>query len=312
MKFKKPNFWDNKKPSFLSYFLLPFTLPIILNNLFINKKKSKNNDIIKKICVGNIYVGGTGKTPLSIKLSQILKKSNLKTGVIKKFYKDQFDEQKLIRKYSNLYCCSSRVDSLSLAIKDNVEIAIFDDGLQDKSINYDLAFVCFNTDKWIGNGFLIPAGPLREKIKSIFKYDGIFLNGNSEDITKQKQLIRKHSSDIKIFETYYNPTNINKFSTESKYLIFSGIGNPDSFKNTLIKNKMNIIEEINFPDHYNYTSNDINNIKSKAKKIGAKILTTEKDFLRIDPMNCDGIDFLEININIKRENELIDFLKLKL
>ena len=88
MKFKKPKFWDYRKPNFISYLLLPLTLPLILNNFFLNiKKKNISNLNIKKICVGNIYVGGTGKTPLTIKIYQILSQFGLRAAIIKKFYK---------------------------------------------------------------------------------------------------------------------------------------------------------------------------------------------------------------------------------
>ena len=89
MKFKKPKFWDFDKPNLLSYLLLPFTFPIIVNNLLLNYKLKKKTIGIKKICIGNIYVGGTGKTPSVIKLFNILKKSypNICTG--KKFYSSQ-------------------------------------------------------------------------------------------------------------------------------------------------------------------------------------------------------------------------------
>ena len=311
MKLKKPNFWDYKKPNFLSYLLLPLTIPIILNNFYLNNKK-KNTDNIKKICVGNIYVGGTGKTPLSIKLCQTLNNLSFKTAIIKKFYSDQIDEQKLLSEKNKLYCFDNRKKSISFAIKDNIEVVIFDDGLQDKSINYDLQFVCFNSEKWIGNGCLIPAGPLREKIDSISKYDAIFLNGNEEDTLEQKKIIRKYNSNIRIFETYYSPINMDKLNLEDKYVIFSGIGNPDSFKKTLLKNKINIIKEVNFPDHYQYTTKDIDKIKVFAKNLNAKILTTKKDYIKIEKKDTYGIDFLEIDIIIKNENELIEFIKKRL
>ena len=309
MILKKPDFWDYKQPNFLSYILLPLTLPIIINNFFISLKKNSNNQNIKKIGIGNIYIGGTAKTPLSIKINQILKNLNLKTGIIKKFYKNQVDEQKLLSNKAQLYCFDKRKVALDKAIKDNLEIVIFDDGLQDSSINYDLSFVCFNSAKWIGNGFLIPAGPLREKIESISKYDAIFLNGNEEDTSDLKLLIKKYNKNIRIFETYYKPININKFNDKNEYVIFSGIGNPESFKKTLTKNNFNIIKEIKFPDHYRYTQKDIDKIKLQAINLNAKILTTEKDFVKLNDNAADGIEFLEIELIIKEENELINFIK---
>jgi len=313
MKLMKPAFWDYKKPNFLSYLLIPFTFPIIINNYLLNLKKDKiKKKDIKSICVGNIYVGGTGKTPLSIKIFQILNKLNFKTATIKKFYKTQIDEQKLLANKTKLYCLKSRNEAFNKAFEDSIEIAVFDDGLQDSSINYDLKFVCFNNIKWIGNGFLIPAGPLREKIENICKYDAIFLNGNEENNDDLKKKIRKYNSNIKIFETYYVPNNLNKFDKTEKFLVFSGIGNPDSFKKTLIKNNLNIIEELKFPDHHLYTSSDIIEIKSHAKKLNAKILTTEKDYIKIDQCHIDGIDFLGIDLIVKNEDELINFIKSKI
>ena len=210
---------------------------------------------------------------------------------------------------ARLYCFDKRKVALDKAIKDNLEIVIFDDGLQDSSINYDLSFVCFNSAKWIGNGFLIPAGPLREKIESISKYDAIFLNGNEEDTSDLKLLIKKYNKNIRIFETYYKPININKFNDKNEYVIFSGIGNPESFKKTLTKNNFNIIKEIKFPDHYRYTQKDIDKIKLQAINLNAKILTTEKDYVKLNDNTADGIEFLEIELIIKEENELINFIK---
>ncbi len=309
MKLKKPNFWDYKKPNFLSYLLLPFSLPILINNFFLNFYKNKNkNKNIKCICIGNIYLGGTGKTPLTIKINYLLKRLNYKTATIKKFYKNQIDEQKLLSNKTKLYCSKKRSEALSRAIHDNIDVVVFDDGLQDRSMNYDLSFVCFNSNKWIGNGFLIPAGPLREKLKSISRYDAVFLNGNDEDISDLKELIINYNKNIKIFETSYLPININKLNKLEKYLIFSGIGNPDSFAKMLLKNNLNVVKEIIFPDHYQYTSNDITKIKLQAKKLDSKILTTEKDFVKLNDKDSNGIDFVEVIIDIKEEDELIKFI----
>jgi tetraacyldisaccharide 4'-kinase len=252
-------------------------------------------------------VGGTAKTPLSIKVYEILKNLNFKSATIKKFYTDQIDEQKLLDEKTNLYCFSTRNKALNEAIKDNINVAIFDDGLQDRSINYDLRFVCFNNITWIGNGFLMPSGPLREKIESISKYDAVFLNGNEEDNSKLKLLIKKYNDNIQIFESFYRPININKLDKDNKYLIFSGIGNPENFRRMLDKNKVNIAKELKFPDHYKYENEDIKKIKSHAKELNAKILTTKKDYVKLN--NDPEIQFLDIELIIKEETKLINFVK---
>ena len=310
MKLKKPKFWDDKEPCFLSYFFLPLTLPIIVNNFFLKRKIKQSNQKIKKICVGNIYVGGTGKTPLAVKIYKILKDLEYNTATIKKYYKNQIDEQKILNSNTRLYCEKSRNLALSRAIKDNVHVVIFDDGLQDRSMSYDLSFVCFNNIKWVGNGFLIPAGPLREKIESISRYDAIFLNGNERDNSDIKSVICKYNKEIPVFESTYKASNIDQFDTNAEYIIFSGIGNPESFKETVINNKLKVVKEFIFPDHYQYTENDINNITLHAKRLNAKILTTEKDYTKINYNKKYDIKCLKIELTIKDEQKLINFLKL--
>ena len=136
MKIKKPKFWDYAEPNFLSYLLLPLTFPIILNNFFL-KKKIQSTQKIKKICVGNIYVGGTAKTPLTVEIYKILKDLKYNTATIEKYYKNQIDEQKILNSHRRLYREKNRNLALSQAIKDSVHVVISDDGLQDASMSYD-------------------------------------------------------------------------------------------------------------------------------------------------------------------------------
>ena len=311
MNFRKPFFWDNKKLTFFSCLLFPLSL---ITMLISNTKKRIKNEYsnIKTICVGNIYIGGTGKTPITLELNKIFKYLNYKTCFIKKYYRDQVDEQKILNINGKLFCEKKRIHSLNKAISKGLDLAIFDDGLQDKTIDYDLCFVCFNNDSGIGNGFLIPAGPLRENLSNIKNYDGIFLNGNEEDTFEFKRLINSYNANIKIFETYYLPTNIEELDRSSRYLIFSGIGNPNTFQKTLTKHKFNVVKSIEFPDHYQYTKENIEKIKLQAKNLNAKILTTEKDYVKIVELDCTEINFLKVDLVIKKEEELINFIKLKL
>jgi len=312
MKFKKPKFWDLKKPNLISLFLLPLTLPVIINNYFLNFKSKTKNKSIKTICVGNIYLGGTGKTPTTIKLYNIL--NDLKLNVItgKKFYTSQLDERIILKKNTRLISEKTRKKIIKQAILDQQKIIIFDDGLQDKSISYDLEIVCFDMENFVGNGCLIPSGPLREKLSSLKKYDCVFLKSDNDIAPEQLNYIKKYNSNIKIFETHFEISNLNKFNLSQNYLIFSGIGNSQSFKNILIKNKFKVIDEIVFPDHYEYKKDEIDNIINRAKDINAKIITTEKDFVKISNLDFDLIDFIEIKLKIKDEKNLIDFLKIKI
>ena len=148
--------------------MLPFAL--LLKVIKFKKKRPENTNYkIKTICVGNIYIGGTGKTSLSIKINNILKDHKIKSCFIKKFNSNQTDEQELLKSKGKLFLHQKRINAINQAADEGYEVAILDDGLQDYSINYDLIFVCFNNLNWIGNGLTIPAGPLRESINNLQK-----------------------------------------------------------------------------------------------------------------------------------------------
>jgi tetraacyldisaccharide 4'-kinase len=312
MNFKKPKFWDLDKPSFFSYLLLPLTFIVRLNNLILNHSLGFRSKKIKTICIGNIYIGGTGKTPTTLKLYNILKILNYDVVTAKKFYLSQKDEQIILDNKTNLITAKNRKKIVEQSLTKSKEIIIFDDGLQDKSINYDLKFVCFDAECWIGNGQLIPSGPLREKLGSLKKYDAVFLKNNNNVLDKIIETIKNLNPLIKIFITGYAALSLNKFDLSNKYLFFSGIGNPNSFKNILLKENFLIVDEIIYPDHYNYSEVEINKILEKAKKLNAKIITTEKDYVKIPKKYQRDIDFLEIDLKIMDEDKLINFLKLKL
>ena len=304
MKFKKPKFWDLKKPNIYSYILLPIAFLIQVFVYF--KKKKKINDFkIKTICVGNIYVGGTGKTSLCIKINEILKKKNIRSCFIKKFYKDQLDEQKILKKRGQVFSSKVRVDSIKQAEHENYEVAIIDDGLQDSSINYDKSIVCFNNINWIGNGMVIPSGPLREKLFNIRNYDCIFLNGNLENLeTIKKEIVRIHSK-ANIYIGQYKILNIDEINLYDNYFAFSGIGNHKTFLSTLKEHKINVMEDLEFPDHYEYTNKDLDKIITFSKKFNSKVITTEKDYLRIDNQIKKEIQFVKSELIIIDEEKFI-------
>jgi len=310
MYFKKPNFWDEKL-SLFSYLLLPLTFFIKIKNFLNDRKKKFFSKKLKTICVGNIYIGGTGKTPTTIKLFNLLKKIK-PTATAKKYYPSQKDEEILLKEKTIFLTANNRKDIVKRAIKKKIEVVIFDDGLQDSKIDYDVKIVCFDSQTAVGNGLLIPAGPLRENLKKIKKYDAVLIKCDSQKPVSLIKLLKEYSPKIKIFTSGFKITNIKKIDKNNKYLIFSGIGNPKSFEKILKNNKFKIIDKEIFPDHYTYTDKDLSNIVKRAKKYNASILTTEKDYVKIPPKYKRYIKYLKLKLIIHNEQKFMKFINLKI
>ena len=177
-----------------------------------------------------------------------------------------------------------------------------------------LNFVCFDSHNWIGNGCLIPSGPLREKLTSLKNYDAVFIKFIEKDKNLEKiySVIKNINPEIKIFNSLVQIKHIDKFDLTKKYVVFSGIGNAKSFKSLLSKNNFNVIKEIIFPDHHNYKVNEIENILNKTKELKAILITTEKDFVKLPDNYKNFINFLDIELKIIEENKLIEFIKSKI
>ncbi|WP_440677682.1 tetraacyldisaccharide 4'-kinase [Candidatus Pelagibacter sp. HIMB1587] len=300
MNLKKPDFWNKK--NLLAYIFLPLTLITHTINFF-KKFSNKKQFVIKTICVGNIYIGGTGKTSLSILINEILKKK-YKTVFIKKNYISQKDEINLLKKNGIVISKNNRINALMHAEKKEYDFAILDDGLQQKNIAYDLKIACFNSSEFIGNGFVLPAGPLRESIKEIKNYDMIFLNGSSKSTRKIFQKIKNFNKNIEVLEGEYVPQNIHSLDKKKNYLMFCGIGNPKEFESTLLKHKFKLQKKFIYADHHNFSDEDINFIKKIAKKNKFEIITTEKDYLRLNLKQKKDIKFLKINLKVNKINKL--------
>ena len=307
MKLIKPKFWETK--NFISFILYPLSAITFLINAtkkFSIKKKFE----IKTICIGNIFIGGTGKTSLAIEINEIIRKK-FNTVFIKKNHKNQIDEINLLKNKGKIISSSNRVDALAAASKKKYQVAILDDGLQQKNINYDLKIACFNSEYALGNEYTLPAGPLRENLNAINNYDLIFLNGEK----KNKKILSKFKSinkNLKIFEGKYKPLNLKKFNLKKKYLMFCGIGNPHEFEQTLIKYKFNISKKIIFPDHHKFSNIDLKKLKYNAIKDNLTLVTTEKDYFRLNKTQRKNIKFLKIKLEIKDKNKLKKILISKL
>ena len=297
VKLIKPTFWKEK--NLLVFLIWPLTL-ITRMIIFFNNLKISFKPNIPTICIGNIYLGGTGKTQLVIKLNNILQKK-YKTFVIKKYYKNQIDEQKLLSKNVKLILPRKRLDGIKKIRNSKNTVVIFDDGLQDKSIEYKISIVCFSSLTGIGNGNILPAGPLREDLSILKKYDVVVINGKKNIILENK--IRFYNKSIKIFYVRYFLKNKHKLKKNCNYLAFCGIGTPENFFNLLKENKIKIKKKILYPDHFDYKISDINKIKYMAKKHKLKIITTEKDYMKIQKFNKFEVTYTDVDLIIQNNSK---------
>ena len=302
MKIKKPKFWS-KKNNIIS--LLLFPLSFFLQIIFKIKKKitPKHSFNIPVICVGNIYIGGTGKTPFSILIAQELNKLGKKTAIIKKFYKSHYDEHYLISKSNiSLFLDKKRSRAILNAEEKGHDIAILDDGLQDYSINRNLNILCFNNNQLVGNGMTIPSGPLREDFETIKHSQIVLINGEKNKSFEEK--IFNISKKIKVYYSKYSPTNLKEFEGK-KLFAFAGIGNPDNFFKLLYDNKLNVQKKIEFPDHYEFKKIEIQNMMDECIKNKFELVTTEKDYWRISKFNFQNIKYIKLRLDILKKEELM-------
>ena len=303
MNLVKPNFWERKN-SILSLILLPLSIFVVFF-IYLKKKLTKVIDYkIPVICVGNLYLGGTGKTPLTISIGRELLKKGKKPVIIRKFYKNHDDEHQVLKKYfQNNILIRSRSDGITEAIKKGFDTVILDDGFQDYKINKNFSIICFNHIQLIGNGRVIPAGPLRENLSAVKDADMILINGKKNSSFEKK--IFTHNKEINIFYSKYNFVNFEDFKNK-KLFAFAGIGNPQSFFELISNNGLNLEKRQVFPDHYKFKQSEIDKIINEAKNNNYTIITTEKDYYRLSNDNKKNIKYAKIELEIENKEKFIN------
>ena len=316
--------WYSK--SKFSYFVIFifFPLSIIYYLLFLLKKIQSNEKSFqtKIVCIGNCSVGGDGKTSTVLSLINLYKSRNIKVAVLLKGYKgkikvptqvnivnhsavDVGDEALLYVEHARTFISNDRLKGINFIITQfSPDVILIDDGLQDFRIKKDKSILVINGERGFGNGFLLPVGPLRQSPSSAMKLADIIIivgddKGNSLDAYKsnfKNKLFLKAEITCK------------KNQLDKNYFAFSGIGNNPGFINTLDTNNYNLTKIKLFPDHYYYTDTDIKNIKKYATDNDLEIITTEKDWKRLNTKQRLGINFLRISLEFSNDEALSKFL----
>ena len=311
MYFIKPKFWDKKNNSFLSILLYPLSIIYYLISVIRKKISIPQKFNIPIICVGNIYIGGTGKTSAAIEIIKILNKSKkicfLTKGYGRKSKKDIYlnelnisnqntidtgDEALLLNKYGDVYISNNRAKAINTIIKLGYDAIILDDGFQDHLIFKNLNILCFDSKNWIGNNNLIPSGPLREPLKAIKEANFIVIKGEKNQIIENE--IKKLSPNIEIIYAENRIEN-NETLKNKNFIAFTGIGNPYSFFNTLLNNNIKIIKQIIYPDHFQFTEKNYKVLFQEAENNNCNLITTEKDWVRISKQFKDKVYYTKLS-----------------
>lgn len=286
---------------------------------------------IPVICVGNITIGGNGKTPTALKLRSILKDLGYEPHIVSRGYKasirgphlvnskiDTFsevgDEALMMAFYGPTWISRDRSSGAESAAKSGADIIILDDGFQNNAVYKDFSILVVDATVGFGNGFLIPAGPLRERVNDGLKKANILLligeTADQEAFEKQVLL----STQIPIVKGRLVPENTFLDFEDKKVIAFAGIGHPKKFKTTLSTLGANVLSFKSFPNHKPFKLNYLKQAITEANKKEAILVTTEKDFVRI-PKNLQ-CHFTVLKVKLSFDNqhlftrEVIDALKL--
>lgn len=324
MPIKTPHFWTEL--SWQSVILFPVSYIWRFGHYAQQKILNTKETEIPVICVGNLTVGGSGKTPVVITLCRFLSGIGKSTSILTRGFGGKekgpifvstnlhqsldVGDEPLMMAHS-LDVCVSRNRPLGanhILDKKKYDCIVMDDGLQNPTLKKDLNIAVFDGKFGIGNGFLLPAGPMRQKLEvGIQNIDLVIFNGKDETGLGQK--IPPH---IPIFTGELQPDEeiVEKMKNRRVYG-FAGIGNPSRFFKTLNNIGADLVGEAHFADHHPYTDADLTQLYEEAMQSGAELVTTQKDWMRLPSDWRDRVLTVPVRIHFTADDtiKIVSFLE---
>jgi len=276
------------------------------------------------ISIGNITVGGSGKTSLAAYIAQTLLTEGKRVAVVARGYgrpsrgpvivsseshfdwKQCGDEPAALAKSIpglKIYVDSSKTEAAIRAAQDGFEYIIVDDGFQHRKLFRDLDIVCLDSNRPFGNRLLLPSGMLREPQSALNRADAFVIMGSNANITRElpsKPIFHARKLIASIKSLSGHAVDIG----DQKLIAFCGLGNPESFRKSLAESGCRIDRFLTYRDHYIYSKRDIEKIADyirQAKLDGA--ITTLKDFVKIEEFWPSEIPLYRLEITIELDNK---------
>ncbi|MDR3108940.1 MAG: tetraacyldisaccharide 4'-kinase [Planctomycetaceae bacterium] len=313
---------------------LVYGMVMLGRNFFYDKRfLSSYTADVPVISVGNVTLGGTGKTPFVCWLSQVLLEHGYKVGLVSRGYKKLNDEDGSGERHNDEYLemliklpdvphfqSPNRADACRRMLTANkLDCVILDDAFQHRKVNRQLDIVLIDATEPDGLGYIFPRGTCREPMSSLKRADVLLLSrADSVDANERARLREKLTalSPKAVYgEIVHRPVNVVSFGEkvtrqpvsmlkERKIFAFNGIGNPDAFERTLVQTGAEINGSKVFFDHHHYDESDIQHLADAAKKTNAEmIVTTMKDIVKIKREKIGDIPLYAIEIGIEFLNE---------
>ena len=290
-----------------------FFILLSLRKFLYKIKILKSNRVnIPVIIVGNITLGGTGKTPIIVSLANAFRKRKLNVGVIARGYKSKFsharevlatsdhldvgDEPLLIKQKLQcpVYVGVNRYQTAKKLLNEypNTDLILSDDGLQHYALFRDFEIIVIDGLRYFGNQFLIPAGPLREPLNRLENTDMVIVNNPSLNKKNFSNAFHVYEKDEQFFISNNEKKDIPCETFKGEQVVaMTGIGNPEKFFKKLELKKITFIKKI-FPDHYEFKQKDFDEFEDK------KIIMTEKDALKCNKIKHNNIWVLPLTLSI--------------
>jgi tetraacyldisaccharide 4'-kinase len=319
MPIKTPSFWTKK--GFFSTLLLPLSSLYYMGHKINNAVKTPYAPPIPTLCIGGIVSGGSGKTPVLQALLPLLKdnaitqspvivmrgyggrnRSPHRVSLASDTWKNVGDEALLHARNCPVIVAKNRKKGVEYVVRNNLsDLVLLDDGLQNNSVTKTLSFLVLESDYGLGNGYMIPAGPLREPWSdAIDKADAVILIGHGNFIPQTDKPVFKASRMMKT-------SHLNKGLS---YFGFAGIGRPSKFKDGLVESGLDINGFEGFPDHHPYTASDLRHLLDRAN--GRHLITTEKDYVRLPNDFKQNISTVPLVMAFDQPARLVSFIKERL
>ena len=253
------------------------------------------------ICFGNILAGGVGKTPIVRAVAKLLDAPVVMRGYKKSAKTGNIGDEAtmLARDGIQVHVGNRKINVMMLDKQlDARGPIIMDDGFQNPRVKKDISVLVFNQSIGYGNGFMLPAGPLREPRWAVHRADAVIVVRSARP--------RRHftlPTDIPVF--YATTQNISPYDKNQKLYAFAGIGYPKKFFAELD----NLVGKKAFADHYQYTDDDLKKLIGAARELGAKLVTTEKDWVRLPQWARSEIKYVRLEMTI--DNAFFQWIKEK-